>query len=174
MAGGFASAAGGFLLTTRVTPQSSIAVVLIGARVLGVGLVTVMTLVTEIAMGAIDPARAGSASAVLETASEFGGALGIAVLGSIGAAIYGSAMEARAGRTAPMRLPRRPAKRWPGATVVAPQFPGRRAPAVLAAARDVFATGMHGVGIVGAMIMVAAGAICLVTLRRAAMATSRR
>ena len=32
--------------------------------------------------------RAGSASSLMETAAEFGGALGMAVLGSIGTAIY--------------------------------------------------------------------------------------
>ncbi len=167
MGGGFAMAAGGFLVMTRVTPQSSIAVVLIGATVLSVGLVTVMTLVTEIAMGAIDPARAGSASAVLETSSEFGGALGIAVLGSIGAAIYGSAMDASMPAGLPADAVALARETLAGATVVAAELPGASSDAVLTTAREAFTTGMHGVGVVGAAVLIVAGAGCLLFLRRA-------
>ena len=39
-------------------------------------------------VGAAPPERAGSASAISETGAELGGALGVAVLGSIGTAIY--------------------------------------------------------------------------------------
>lgn len=48
----------------------------------------VFTLTTDIIVGAAPPEKAGAASAISETGSEFGGALGIAVLGSIGTAIY--------------------------------------------------------------------------------------
>lgn len=43
-------------------------------------------------VGSVQPERAGAASAISETASELGGALGIAVLGSLGTAIYRSTM----------------------------------------------------------------------------------
>ena len=46
------------------------------------------TLATDLVVGSAPPERAGSASAISETASEFGGALGIAILGSIGTAVY--------------------------------------------------------------------------------------
>ena len=72
-AGGFVLGGLGFVLLTRVQPTSPLVLLLIGAGVLSAGLVAVMTLVTEMAMGAMDPARAGSAAAVLETGSEFGG-----------------------------------------------------------------------------------------------------
>ena len=63
MAGGFVIGAAGFVLLTTVEPQSPLVLLLIAAGILSAGLVAVMTLVTEIAMGAMDPARAGSASA---------------------------------------------------------------------------------------------------------------
>ena len=48
----------------------------------------VVTLTTDIVLGAAPPERAGAASALSETSAELGGALGIAVMGSIVTAIY--------------------------------------------------------------------------------------
>ena len=49
-------------------------------------------LATELIVGSAPPERAGAASGISETSAEFGGALGIALLGSIGAAVYRSQM----------------------------------------------------------------------------------
>jgi DHA2 family multidrug resistance protein-like MFS transporter len=43
---------------------------------------------TNLIVSAAPPERAGSASAISETSAEFGGALGIALLGSLGTVIY--------------------------------------------------------------------------------------
>ncbi len=59
-----------------------------GFVVYSLGLAPVFTLATDLVVGSAPPERAGAASAISETASEFGGALGIAILGSIGTAIY--------------------------------------------------------------------------------------
>ena len=163
MAGGFAVGAVGFVLLIRVEPDSPLVLLLVGAGVLSAGLVAVMTLVTEIAMGAMDPTRAGAASAVLETGSEFGGALGIAVLGSIGAAIYGahivlpSGLSAAAASQAQQTLA--------GATVVATELPGILGERVLENARYAFTAAMHGVAVTGALVLLAAAACCLALLR---------
>jgi DHA2 family multidrug resistance protein-like MFS transporter len=50
----------------------------------------VFTLATDMMIGTAPPERAGAASAIAETNAEFGGALGIAVLGSLGTALYRS------------------------------------------------------------------------------------
>jgi DHA2 family multidrug resistance protein-like MFS transporter len=47
-------------------------------------------------MAAAPPARAGAASAISETSFEFGGALGIAVLGSVLTVVYRKIMEGTA------------------------------------------------------------------------------
>ena len=52
------------------------------------GLAPVFTLTTDLVVGSAPPERAGAASAISETSAEFGGALGIAIFGSIGVAIY--------------------------------------------------------------------------------------
>jgi DHA2 family multidrug resistance protein-like MFS transporter len=94
MAAAFVVGAGGFLVLTRLRPASPLVVVIVGAGVLAFGLVMILTLVADLVMASVAPERAGSASALVETTSEFGGALGIAILGSIGTAVYGSRLDA--------------------------------------------------------------------------------
>jgi DHA2 family multidrug resistance protein-like MFS transporter len=53
------------------------------------------TLINDMIVAAAPPQRAGTISAISETGSEFGGALGIAVLGSLGTAAYGSGLRRR-------------------------------------------------------------------------------
>jgi DHA2 family multidrug resistance protein-like MFS transporter len=83
----------GFVLLSRVGTFGLPAVVA-GAGLTYVGLGPVFTLGTDVIIGAAPPERAGAAAALSETSSELGGALGIAVLGSIGTAIYRSSMSA--------------------------------------------------------------------------------
>ena len=60
----------------------------VGPTLGAVGLAVVITLVADLAVSAAPKERAGGAAATSETSSELGGALGLALLGSIGAAIY--------------------------------------------------------------------------------------
>ncbi|MFD0787161.1 MFS transporter, partial [Micromonospora azadirachtae] len=78
---GFVIAAGGFVVLTRVPADDGLFTLLLGASVYAAGLVVVMSLVTELVLGAAPPERAGMASALTESSSELGGALGMAVLG---------------------------------------------------------------------------------------------
>ncbi|MET3493385.1 MFS transporter [Variovorax boronicumulans] len=95
MGGGLAVAALGFAMLV-VLPESSaqggLAWLVASAVISSLGLAPVFTLATDLVVGSAPPERAGVASAISETSSEFGGALGIAILGSIGAAIYRSTM----------------------------------------------------------------------------------
>ena len=170
MAGGFVIGAAGFVLLSTVEPQSPLVLLLIAAGILSAGLVAVMTLVTEIAMGAMTPARAGSASAVLETGSEFGGALGIAVLGSIGAAIYAARIVLPAGLPATVADAAR--ETLAGATVAAGELPGPVGAVVLHNARAAFTAGLHGAAMVGAVVLLSAAACCIVALRHSRVAAA--
>lgn len=62
--------------------------VLAASMILALGFVPVILTTTGLIVGTAPPERAGSASALSETSAEFGGALGIAVLGSLGTLIY--------------------------------------------------------------------------------------
>ena len=56
--------------------------------ILGIGFVPVILTTTGLIVGTAPPEPAGSASALSETSAEFGGALGVALLGSLGTVIY--------------------------------------------------------------------------------------
>jgi MFS transporter, DHA2 family, multidrug resistance protein len=87
--GGLALGALGSGLLTQVE-ESSLALLVAGSVVMGLGLGAVGTLGTDLIVGAAPPARAGAAAGISETGTELGGALGIAILGSVGVAVYRS------------------------------------------------------------------------------------
>jgi len=139
---GFLIAAAGLAVLTVVRADSALWVVLVGAGVLSGGLVIVLSVGGEMLMGSIEPERAGVAGAVSETGSELGGALGIAVLGSIGTAVFHS------------HLPGQPT--LAGALTV---------PGLQHAARVAFTDGMNVVAVVAGIVMLAAAVVTVVALR---------
>lgn len=90
VAGGAGVAAIGVGLLTQVGPESGLALLSIGSVVMALGAAQMVTLGTDLVVGAAPPERAGAASAISETGAELGGALGIALLGSIGTAVFRS------------------------------------------------------------------------------------
>jgi DHA2 family multidrug resistance protein-like MFS transporter len=154
---GFAVAACGYGLLA-LAGTDSMWLVLVACGVLASGIVMVISQMTDLALGAAPAERAGSASSLLETGSEFGGALGMAVLGSIGTAIYRHDIPASAPSAAHETLG--------GALAVAEQLPPRAGDALATAAREAFTSGMQGAAIAGALLLAGAGWTAAITLRR--------
>jgi MFS transporter, DHA2 family, multidrug resistance protein len=92
--GGLASSAVGLAVLTQVGASAGLAPLIAGLVIISLGLAPVFALTTELIVGSAPPERAGAASGISETGAELGGALGIAILGSVGVAIY----RGRAGR----------------------------------------------------------------------------
>ena len=88
MATGLCVGAIGLLLASRLTAGATYGEVLASLVVLAVGMALVMPPATESIMGSLPPAKAGVGSAVNDTTREIGGALGVAVLGSVMASTY--------------------------------------------------------------------------------------
>ena len=65
----------------------------VGLLLFGLGLGIAMPAATEMIMATLPPARAGVGSAVNDTVREFGGALGVAVIGSVAATSFASTMH---------------------------------------------------------------------------------
>ena len=104
MSASLATCAAGFGLLTQVGPEAGLPVVVIGSVVASVGLAPVYVLTTEVAVTSAPLERSGSASGILETTANLGGALGIALLGSLGGAIYRDAMTASGSLGLPPQL----------------------------------------------------------------------
>jgi DHA2 family multidrug resistance protein-like MFS transporter len=153
MAVGFALAAAGFAILATVSRDTALWVVLVGAGVVASGTVAILTLVTDYVLGVAPPERAGAVSGLFETTSEFGGALGIAILGSVLAAGYRS----RVGDLLPGGLDRTATAQahdsLAGALVAAAHLPGALASAVLEAGRTAYLSGMRVTEIVAAAAM---------------------
>jgi DHA2 family multidrug resistance protein-like MFS transporter len=166
MAGAFLFAALGFLVLTQIGAGSPLLIVIIGAAALAAGLVMVLTLVTDLVVGTVAPERAGAASALAETTSEFGGALGIAVLGSIGTAVYGSRLDAHlpAGLSGDDAHGAR--QGLAGAVATSAHLHGPLADSLLTAARPAFIDGMTVADWVGAAVLIAAAITTASLLRR--------
>jgi DHA2 family multidrug resistance protein-like MFS transporter len=159
---GFVIAAGGYALLA-VPDTDSLALVLVAAGVLASGIVLVMSQMADLALSAAPVEKAGSASSLLETGAEFGGALGMAVLGSVGAAVYRDAMPSAAPEAARETLG--------GALAVAAELPGRAGEALALTARSAFTDGMHAAGLTGAAVLAVAALAAATTLRRIRPAT---
>jgi DHA2 family multidrug resistance protein-like MFS transporter len=160
---GFAVASLGFAVLVQVERQHGLVTILVGAGVLAVGLVFVMTVAGEAAIGVAPAERAGSAASVMETSSELGGALGMAVLGSIGAAVYRTQVDTSglpdgAAHTARETLG--------GALAVAGELPGQLGGGLVATARDAFVSGVHVEAAFGAVLMLCAAVGFLIVARR--------
>ncbi|MFF6978862.1 MFS transporter [Streptomyces sp. NPDC008343] len=149
---GFAISAAGFALLA-LSGTDSLWLVLSSCAVLAVGGVMVMSQIMDLAMGTAPVEQAGSASSLMETAGEFGGAMGMAVLGSIGTAVYRHEIPASAPDVAHETLG--------GALAVADRVPG-----LATLAREAFTSGMQGAAIAGAVLLAGAAVLAAVTLRR--------
>ncbi len=164
---GFVVATGGFAGLGLVRADSPLWLVLTAAGVVASGIVVVMTLVTDLVLASVPPERAGLASALSECASEFGGALGMAVLGSVGTAVYRHEMTGSLPSGLPAGLLGAARQTLGGATVAAGRMPGRTGDAVLHAARVAFTDGMNTAAVVAAVLMLGAAVLATVLLHGA-------
>lgn len=82
------SSAGYFLLTQVGLGADHLPLFAVATTILALGASPVFTLTNDVIIGSAPPERAGAASGISETCAELGGAVGIAIFGSIGVAIY--------------------------------------------------------------------------------------
>ena len=93
MATGLVVIAGGFVILSFVTPGTPYFVLAVAFAVLGAGMGMTAAPATGEIMSAVPLSKAGVGSAMNDTTRELGGALGIAILGSIATSAYRSAID---------------------------------------------------------------------------------
>ena len=165
MAASLALAAAGLGLFTQLGSATGLGILVTGSVVFSLALAPVDTLATDLAVGAAPPERAGAASALSETGAEFGGALGIAILGVIGTRIYRSQLT---GALPAGILPKTAAAARDtlgSAVAAAGQLPGQPGQALVRAARQAFTQGLHVAFAVSAAAVLGAAVLAAIQLR---------
>ena len=157
IAAGLLVAAIGLGVLTQVDRASPLAVIVVGSVIYSLGGSPVVILATDIIVGCAPVERAGAASAISETSSELGGALGIAVLGSIGTAVYRARMGTAMPNGVPLDLTEIARGTLGGATAVAEQLSGQVGAALLGTARDAFAQAFVVAAAVNAVLVLVTG-----------------
>ncbi len=165
MAAGLALAAVGFAVLTQLAAWG-LAGFVIGSIIFSVGLAPVFTLGTDLIVGAAPPEGAGAAAAISETSSELGGALGIAILGSVGTAIYRAAMARAALHGVPPEARQAARDTLGGASAEAARLADPAGAQLLETARAAFGQAMQFTALVCAVVSALAGVLVVVMLRR--------
>ena len=166
MGGGLALAAVGFGLLTRVDGDSALTILVTASVVFSLGLAPVFTLATDMMVGAAPPERAGAASAIAETSSELGGALGIAILGTIGIAVYRGQVADAIPAGVPPDAADAARDTLGGAVAAGDRLPDSSGAELLDAAREAFTDGLQLSATINAAVVIAAAGLAVVLLGR--------
>ncbi|WP_026876111.1 MFS transporter [Jiangella gansuensis] len=166
IAAGMAVSAAGIAVITQVGGSGGFDLLITGTCIMAVGFTPAAALGTDLVISAAPPERAGAASAVSETSNEFGGALGLAILGSVGTAVYRAAMDT----DLPTQLAPEAAgvarDTLAGAVAVAGELPAGAGATLIQLARAAFTDGLQATAAVSAIIALAGAVLAAVLLRR--------
>jgi DHA2 family multidrug resistance protein-like MFS transporter len=152
MGAGLLVAAAGFGILTQVDVAAGLTIFVVGSVVASLGIAPTVALGTDMIVGSAPPEQAGAASAISETGTELGLALGVAIIGSVGAATYRS--EITDGIPAGISNETAEAARDTigGALSAAEGLPGQIGADLLDAARDAFIQGLQTSAVVSAAV----------------------
>ncbi|NRQ33711.1 MFS transporter [Nonomuraea sp. NN258] len=166
VAGSLAVSAAGFLLPALLDQAAGLPLLIAGIVVVYVGQGPIMALGTGLVVDSAPPEKAGSAAAMSETSTELGLALGVAVLGSVGAAAYRQAMPDALPAGLPPEATSAARDSIEAAVTAATRLPPAQAEAVLVPAREAFTMGLNLVAGIGAAVTLALAVLALMVLRR--------
>ncbi|MEV0622522.1 MFS transporter [Nonomuraea sp. NPDC050404] len=142
----------GYLLLTQVDASAGLPLLVCGFVLVYAGTGPTTALGTDLVVGSAPPEKAGAASALSETSTELGVALGIAGMGSLGTAAYRDQIPADAPDAVRDTL----------AGAVAAGTDG----ALLATAREAFTTALTTAATAGAVLTAAVTVLAVIFLRR--------
>lgn len=165
MGAGLLAAAPGFAMLAFAGP-SSLALVVAASVVFSLALAPVFTLANDVVIGTAPPERTGAASAISETCSELGGALGIAVLGSVGTAVYRGRMAEALPAGIPAAAAEAARDTLGAAVVMARDLPADLESVLLETARAAFVASLQFTAVVCTALILATALVAATILRR--------
>ncbi len=168
---GLVAVAAALFLMSQTTLSSGYALVAVVLVILGLGMGIAMAPATDSIMGSLPPAKAGVGSAVNDTTRELGGALGVAVLGSLTSATYASHLAHSQQLTAlanagPQGATAAAAVRSSigGASMVTASLPATSAHTINTLANNAFVAALDHTVIVGGVIALVGALVALIFL----------
>ena len=166
MACGLALAAVGFGLLAGIDGRSSMALLVTSMTLSSLGLAPVFTLSTEMIVGTARAEQAGVAAAISESSSELGGALGVAILGSVGIAIYRSGIAGAVADRVPPETLEAAQRTLAGALKASAGLPADLGAELVAAADAAFIRGMAVSAMVCAALAIATAVVVMALIGR--------
>ena len=149
----------GLLSMAMLQVDSSYVQVAVRLMVMAAGMGLTMAPTTESVMGSLPLGKAGVGSAVNDTTRQVGGALGVAIIGSVLASVYGGRVgDFLTGVGAPEAAIDGAASSLGGADIVAGQAPAAQGAELMRVANQAFVDAMH-VGVIVAASATAVGAV---------------
>ncbi len=158
---GLLLAAAGYLLCTGL--DGGVVRLAVASTLVGAGIGLSETITNDAILGAVPAERAGSASAVSETAYEIGAVLGTAVLGSVLTAVYRGAVTVPTSVHPVLATASR--ETLGGAVSTLTALTDRTAGLLGTSARAAFVVGIDVTALVGAVVVVVVAVVVLVGLR---------
>jgi predicted MFS family arabinose efflux permease len=146
---GLAITAGGLALLGTFGASGDAWRIYVGFIPMAVGMAVTMSPLTSMIMASVPPSRAGVGSAMNDTTRELGGALGVAVLGSLLATVYSGDLGA-ATRELPADLAAQAESGLAGALQAADSLGGPAGAALADAGRSAFVDGLRVATLVAA------------------------
>ncbi len=160
---GMAAVAVGLFLMSRLTGSSGYGHVLESMIILATGMSLAMTPATESVMGSLPKDKAGVGSAMNDTTRQIGGALGVAVLGSVFTAAYSSGLTEALTRI-PAQLAADVESSVGAALGVARSIGGSAGRALAGVATDSFIDAMSRALVLGSLVALAGALVSLIWL----------
>lgn len=171
---GFVIAAGGIGVAAvmfsflAIGPQGGTLHFIIGFAILSFMGAPVIALGAPIVLGSAPPEKAGAAGSLVQLSTEFGSTLGIAIIGTVGTAVYRAAIAGNVPSGIPASAAASAKDSLAGAHDAAATLPGSQAGTLLNSAHIAFASGVHTVVLVGGIFIGAMAIITAVRLRKIA------
>ena len=156
----------GFGILSQLKVGSNVVFVIVGVGLMAAGMIASKTVTAEIVVTSAPPERAGASAAMSETFTEFGSAMGFALIGSIGAAVFHHQMlnVHPAGLTGPALDA---AQNTVGAAAqIAGSLPPAAGQQLINASKEAFTHGLQVAALAGAIGMVVVAIIVGVLLRK--------
>ncbi|MFD3728490.1 MFS transporter [Streptomyces sp. NPDC058671] len=153
------------LVFSQLSADSGTATLIAGFAVFSFCGAPIVALGTNMVVGAVPPEKAGSAGALSQISNEFGAALGVATLGTLGLAVYRDRVADTVPATVPADAAEAARDSVSGAAAATQNLPQQLADALMEPVRVAFTGGIHTVATVSAILIAVAGAFFVALMR---------